>query len=135
MSKKTNDFWHTKGRCWRRLYNELGGLKDILANWNGQGSEPPNEKALANAKAVLDGAAVLDEIPDRVVADADDGVGIYFLDCSHYVSIACDNEGGITGGYSDRKGTVDTMDLGPVDGPEFNNKLAALLGRLTETQR
>jgi len=58
---------------------ELEAMRQLEANWDGRGSEAPNDLALANSKRVLLQLSDLGFPPRSINASAGDGIAIYFL--------------------------------------------------------
>ncbi len=74
---------------------------------------PPNAKAEAHTRDILLELHKLNRIPERVVASADDGVGIYLTSGKKYAIIECCNDGGIVIGVSDRQGDIRNWEITP----------------------
>lgn len=98
---------------WEQLFGKLEELRRLEPDWNGYGSMPPNARAEANARDILLELHKLDRIPERVVASADDGVGIYITSGKKYAMIECYNDGGIVIGVSDREGNIRNWEITP----------------------
>ncbi|NQU08600.1 MAG: hypothetical protein HQ583_08565 [Candidatus Abyssubacteria bacterium] len=76
------------------LLNELGEMGNLSDNWNGYGSEAPNEIALGTAENILHclQQMEIDLEPDSVVPSAEDGIGIVFSNGNRQALIECSNE-------------------------------------------
>lgn len=96
-----------------RLFEKLEELRRLEPDWNGYGSMPPNARAEAYARDILLELHKLNRIPERVVASADDGVGIYITSGKKYAMIECYNDGGIVIGVSDREGDIRNWEILP----------------------
>lgn len=98
---------------WELLFGKLEELCRLDPDWNGYGSMPPNATAKAHARDILLELHKLNRIPERVVASADDGVGIYITSGKKYAMIECYNDGGIVIGVSDREGDIRNWEIIP----------------------
>ncbi len=67
-----------------------------------EGTEPPSEFALTWARAFIQQLEADDFSPTGVVASAEGGVGIYFVDGDKYADLECLNSGAILGVISNR---------------------------------
>ena len=114
VSGETGVLWNIpEPSAWGRLFERLEELHCLEPDWNGYGSMPPNATALAYAREILHELHNLDQIPERVVASADDGVGIYVASGQKYAMIECYNDGGIVIGVSDREGNIRNWEITP----------------------
>ena len=77
----------------RKCMKKLASLRQLGKNWNGYGSEPPSNKTLRWVEEVLEKLHDLHFAPDRVVASAENGVGIIFHRNEKYADIECLNSG------------------------------------------
>jgi hypothetical protein len=68
-----------------------------------EGTEAPSNVAIAWAHLVLQQLQTDGLLPTRVVASAEGGVGICFIDGSKYADIECLNSGAILGVTSDKR--------------------------------
>ena len=98
---------------WQRLFGKLEELRRLEPDWNGYGSIPPNATAEAHARNIMLELHKLNRIPERVVASADDGFGIYITSGKKYAMIECYNDGGIVIGFSDREGDIHNREITP----------------------
>ena len=98
---------------WQSLFGKLEKLRRLERDWNGYGSMPPNATAEAHAHDILLELLNLNRIPERVVASADDGVGIYIARGKKYAMIECYNDGGIVIGVSDSEGDIRNWEITP----------------------
>lgn len=108
--------------------SEIGKLLHTPQNWNGQGSAPPNEFAVRNARRLLrslrQGKVAL---PHRILASADGGVAlVYDLPQHRYASIDCLNTGGTVAGF-------DGPDMQPLVFSVEPDRPTQLLERLSES--
>lgn len=85
----------------------LEAMRGLGRGWDGYRAEPPDEKALHQAGAivhVLRGAGLE---PDKVLPDASGGVGIYLFaqptSRQRYVLVSCDNDGDVALSMVDRQ--------------------------------
>lgn len=85
---------------------DIESLRGLPHDWNGYGSERPNETAIYNARSVLMALAdsELALFPDRVVPSAEGGIAICFVADERYADIECFNSG-------DAAGVVKTFDM------------------------
>ncbi|SRR6266567_4289478 len=89
-------------------------MTDLDADWNGYGSEPPNEFAREVAKQILlDATTVV--VPSRVTASAQGGVGICFNLKDKYADIEVFNSGEILATTSDGKTVPAVWEVKPSD--------------------
>jgi hypothetical protein len=82
----------------------LDSLQQIPVDWNGYGSEPPNEVSVTNARSVFTAVNNLGYLPTSVSASAEGGVGISFINGNRYADIECFNTGEIWAVTSDGTG-------------------------------
>ena len=73
----------------------------------------PGHVIEAQARDILLELHKLNRIPERVVASADDGVGIYITSGKKYAMIECYNDDGIVIGVSDREGAIRNWEITP----------------------
>jgi len=83
-------------------FAELQALEVNQTLWV-EGAEPPNDFALAWARLFLQRLQSDDFLPAGVLASAEGGVGIYFVDGNKYADIECLNSGVILGVISNRR--------------------------------
>ncbi len=83
-------------------FAKLQALEVDQALWV-EGAEPPNDFALAWARLFLQQLQSDDFSPAGVLASAEGGVGIYFVDGSKYADLECLNSGAILGVISNRR--------------------------------
>src|SRR2546422_809985 len=76
--------------------SQLEGLRGLPSNWNGQASEPPNQKALAWVEDALATVADMNlPPPSRIVASAQGGAALYYLGTGKYGTLEFFNTGEI----------------------------------------
>lgn len=97
----------------RALFKKIGELRKLEHDWNGYGSEPPNLTAESHAQIVVDCLFELDISPERIIASAENGIGIYVKKAKRYAIIECLNDGEIVIGLSDRQGHIKNRELTP----------------------
>jgi hypothetical protein len=85
------------------LWDDVDHMSTLHTDWNGYGSEPPNDVARDVAQQILMSATNL-IVPNRVAASAQGGVGICFYQGSRYADIECLNTGEILATTSDGSG-------------------------------
>ena len=77
----------------------LTELLTLPKNWNSYDADPPNEAAMINTCLVLGFMAAHKLEADRVLADANGGVGIVWVSAfnkGHQAHIICTNKGTVT---------------------------------------
>ena len=80
---------------WKDLGIRLEEFRDLQDNWDGRGTEAPNEVAFSAARIVFNELMALDLRPDKIVASADNGIGFCFVCGPKYAEIECFNRGSI----------------------------------------
>lgn len=85
----------------------------LPVDWDGQGADPPNQTAAANAELVVDVAREFGLVPDRVVPSVEGGLGVYFRRGRRYGLFECLNTGEVAAVYSDGTGSPAAWDLHP----------------------
>ena len=81
--------------------NKLKALATDNSLWP-EDADPPSELALAWANVVINQLCDDNLLPTRIVASAEGGVGICFVDGNRYADIECLNTGAILGVISNR---------------------------------
>lgn len=96
------------------LWDDVDAMTRMQPDWNGYGSEPPNEFSRDLAKQILLSAtSVL--VPNRVAASAQGGVGICFYQGNKYGDIECLNSGEILATISDGIHRPEVWEVKPSD--------------------
>lgn len=67
------------------------------------GAPAPNHQAVELAQTVLARFYQIETTPDKIVATADGGIAICFIDGNKYSDIECSNEGGLLGVTTNRR--------------------------------
>lgn len=96
------------------LSEQIEEMISLSTDWNGQGSEPPNEFAREVAKQILLTSTTL-MAPDRVTPSAQGGVGICFTRNRRYGDIEVLNTGEILATTSDRRAVPEVWEVKPTD--------------------
>jgi len=78
-----------------QILDQFDKFSSLPTNWDGYGAEPPNEKALENARKVVAVLEAENFLPQQLAADADGGICIMFFREGKYADFSCDNEGGV----------------------------------------
>lgn len=86
---------------WARAIAKLNDLLILGEGWDGRQAAPPSVQAVRTAEAVLAESHRQGRFPDRIVADVDGGVALYFLGGhqdasgghSRHFGVLIDNEG------------------------------------------
>lgn len=113
------------------LLSMLNRYSDVSINE----SSMPNKTAIDNAFSVIDIAEVKGLVANRIVADADGGICIYFFGSSvldggaheKFASITCDNEGDMVAMVRDRGN--DVSDAWEIDAlPQHIERIASFVG-------
>ena len=112
-----------------QFYKQLDELDALEPDWNGYGSMPPNATAIEHSRVVLECLDDLGHVPSRVVASADDGVGIYITRGARYAVLECMNDGDVVVGTSDRQGNIATRETGSTV-PDIRRALEEILAFL-----
>lgn len=78
----------------RHFWEELKKMQGLPENWNGYGSEPPNNVAINSADRILSILHEMDAIlePKEIVPSAEGGVGILFANGNKRGLIECSND-------------------------------------------
>ena len=82
----------------------LDSLRDIPANWDGDGAETPNDTAITNTRRALDIFQRMNFRPDRIAPSAEGGVMLSFYVGKRYGDIEIFNTGEILAVTSDGTG-------------------------------
>lgn len=115
----------------RRFHDTVDELLNLAPNWNGYGSEAPNKIAAINAKTIVDGLVEIGMTPDRIVASAENGIGIYMKCDARYAIVECLNDGQIVAGLSNRRGFIENWEFAP-EPDEVLESLQRISGFLNE---
>jgi hypothetical protein len=75
----------------------LSSLTTLPHNWDSYGAPAPNQAAIANAARVLDSLQYFELSIVRILASAEGGIGICFVQGDSYADIECSNEGEFMG--------------------------------------
>jgi hypothetical protein len=79
------------------LVNEVlskwGQMRRLRPNWDGRGTEVPNDKALYLALKILLDMLEQSILPDRIMPSAEGGVAIVFARANYYADVECFNSG------------------------------------------
>ena len=75
----------------------LSSLRKLAHNWDSYGAPAPNQVAIANAARVLNSLQYFELSIARILASAEGGVGICFVQGDSYADIECSNEGEFMG--------------------------------------
>ncbi len=103
---------------WGERFAKLVAKLDILErneNLTPAGCPAPDYRAVGLARIVLTRFHQIEAPPDKIVATADGGVAICFMDGDKYSDIECSNEGGLLGVTTNRRDrpTVWEIDQNP----------------------
>ena len=88
-------------------------MLNLQFDWNGYGSESPNEIAIEAAKEIVLTAPQLGMIPNKILPSAEGGVGICFYASDRYADIECLNTGEILAMKSDGVNRPEIWELMP----------------------
>jgi hypothetical protein len=77
------------------LLGRLDELGKLIRDWDGYGAEAPNSLAVANAELVICELCRVEHEPDRVVASAEGGIGVYLFRLKKRMLVECFNDGDI----------------------------------------
>jgi hypothetical protein len=103
-----------QGAAWLlRARALVESTKNLQDNWNGYGSEAPNDVARSHAARALDLLAEMGFAPLNVGASAENGVGISFCQGARYALIEFYNEGDMGAVVSKGPGHADSWDVLP----------------------
>ena len=94
---------------------ELQGLRRLCDDWDGYGSEAPNDVALHHGRTMLTVLDACGRPPNQVSASAEGGVGLYLRTGDRYAIIECLNTGEIGALASDRHDHTECWDAIPHD--------------------
>jgi hypothetical protein len=97
------------------LWEDVDAMRFTPADWNGYGSEAPNQFAREIAQQFLLSAHTLRVVPDRVAPSAQGGVGICFYNGNKYGDIECLNSGEILATLTDGVGRPRVWEVKPSD--------------------
>jgi hypothetical protein len=104
----------TRGmQTWKHT-DTVKNMRELPADWNGYGSEAPNQLAREIAQDILLVATNI-VMPSRVAASAQGGVGICFYNGNKYADIECLNTGEVLAAISDRSGRPEVWQIGPTE--------------------
>jgi hypothetical protein len=97
------------------LWEDVEEMKSLQVDWNGYGSEAPNDFARDLAKQILLSAVRNAVVPNRVAPSAQGGVGICFYRGEKYADIECLNSGEILATLSDGTGRPEVWEVKPTE--------------------
>lgn len=101
-------------------------MESLHQDWNGHGSEPPDQWAREMAESILlTSTNVI--TPNRVAPSAQGGIGICFYRDNKYADIECFNSGEILATTSDGSGRPDVWEVKPGEIPEALKRIAAYI--------
>ena len=80
-------------------------LRALPTGWDGDGAEPPNETAIANARRAVDISQQMDFRPSRIAASVEGGVMVSFFVGKRYGDMELFNTGEILAVTSDGTGS------------------------------
>lgn len=95
------------------LWEDVDEMRFLHSDWNGYGSEAPNQFAREIAQQILLSATTLTVAPDRVAPSAQGGVGICFYNGDKYGDIECLNSGEILATLTDGVGRPRVWEVKP----------------------
>ena len=107
----------------------MGAIRDMRSlqdDWNGYGSERPNELAKDIAEMILLATPSV-QIPDRVAPSAQGGIGIFFYKDEKYADIECLNTGEILGTTVTGNGDPDVWPINPTEIKNALEKIGSCL--------
>lgn len=78
---------------WEKHREQIGGFRLLEDDWNGYGSEKPNERALMMAEAVLKSLQGHNLEPSLIAPSAENGVAFSFSNGDKYAILECYNNG------------------------------------------
>ena len=109
-----------------RIFEQIEDFRSLPLDWNGQGSEPPNEVAATLARNALTASDTVGLIPHRVVPSPDGGVALCFRrGDGRFASLECLNAGDVIALQSDRTGNPRAWEVAP--NPEALRKAVELI--------
>ncbi|HYM10162.1 MAG TPA: hypothetical protein VEU62_05505 [Bryobacterales bacterium] len=80
-----------------QLHQErLAELSRLSPDWDSYGAEPPSHVAIAASRRILGALRRRAMLPTRILASAEGGVGICFVEGDRYAHIECLNSGDIS---------------------------------------
>lgn len=89
-------WWVANVESWiSRYYRQLDEFKELQDNWNGYGSEAPNNIALTLSHELGDILHEREFEPTRVLPSAEEGVGVSFASGEKRAIIECFNDGDV----------------------------------------
>ncbi|MGD0401309.1 MAG: hypothetical protein ABSC04_20655 [Syntrophobacteraceae bacterium] len=91
---------------------KLSSMRNLMKNWNGYGSAPPNKNAFKNADEVIDILHQKGYEAHQVSPSADEGIAISFLKGGRHAFIECYNDGDIAAAVFQKQGEPETWDCG-----------------------
>ena len=80
---------------WHLLSERVAALADLTDDWNSYGAPPPNQEALASARAVLESAREKALLPNEIVPSVEGGVVITFHIADRHADIEVFNDGSV----------------------------------------
>ncbi len=96
---------------WQAFAAKVESLQSLEFDWNGQGSEPPNEISRGFAEKVLDGLEKIAFPPNQISPSAEGGVFIAFAKRHRYANIEAFNTGEALALVENADGTPDIWDV------------------------
>lgn len=123
---------HTSGKRFAQYFAKLDALTTDKSLWV-EGAEPPSAAILAVARLILRQLETEALEPTRVVASAEGGVGLCFVDGDKYADIECLNSGEILGVVSNRRDRPAVWKIEP-DASGFANaaaRIRAFIGNMS----
>jgi hypothetical protein len=95
-----------------KLFEDIIDFQTLPIDWNGHGSEAPNEIAVTLARNVLAELNSVGLAPERIAPSAEGGVAVCFRRGNRFASIECLNSGDTIGLISDGAGNPRAWDVG-----------------------
>lgn len=89
---------YTSNKWMISAYRTIEKLRLLKKGWNGYSADPPNWKAVARAKVVIDRLATMNDSPriSSICPDAEGGIHIYFDNGQKTAYFDCSNDGTVT---------------------------------------
>lgn len=87
----------TAERTFAEYQSKLAEVRRYEDGWDSYDAPAPNERAITQAKQILEQLRQANLTPDAVEASAEGGIGICFMDGDKYAHFECFNDGEITG--------------------------------------
>jgi hypothetical protein len=112
----------SKNSVWQ-LIKSVERMRSLSHDWDGHGSEPPNDLSIELARRVL--FSIKDLTVSRTASSAQGGIGICFLRDHKYADIECLNTGEIVGTTSRGDGRPDVWAIHPT-------KISAAIDKIGE---